>query len=119
MRHRKKLALFLALCVGAGSLVITTREGKPVRAAEAAVEEPVGGLRTWQGTQVSWSEAQKFRTNQSGLSVSSATSQDLPDYVKKSGNDDGYRKLSAKDVYKRQGRKSPSHIGLLRSRRNI
>ena len=85
MRHRKKLALFLALCVGAGSLVITTREGKPVRAAEAAVEaveEPVGGLRTWQGTQVSWSEAQKFRTNQSGLSVSSATSQDLPDYEK-------------------------------------
>ena len=100
MRHRKKLALFLALCVGAGSLVITTREGKPVRAAEAAVEaveEPVGGLRTWQGTQVSWSEAQKFRTNQSGLSVSSATSQDLPDYVKKSGNDYGYRKLSAKE----------------------
>ena len=63
MRHRKKLALFLALCVGAGSLVITTGEEKPVRAAEAAVEEPVGGLRTWQGTQVSWSEAQKFRTN--------------------------------------------------------
>ena len=87
----------MALCVGAGSLVITTREGKPVRAAEAAVEEPVGGLRTWQGTQVSWSEAQKFRTNQSGLSVSSATSQDLPDYVKKSGNDYGYRKLSAKE----------------------
>ena len=97
MRHRKKLALFLALCVGAGSLVITTREGKPVRAAEAAVEEPVGGLRTWQGTQVSWSEAQKFQTNQSGLSVSSAASQDLPDYVKKSGNDYGYRKLSAKE----------------------
>lgn len=68
MRHRKKLALFLALCVGAGSLVITTGEEKPVRAAEAAVEEPVGGLRTWQGTQVSWSEAQKFQTNQSGLS---------------------------------------------------
>ena len=42
MRHRKKLALFLALCVGAGSLVITTGEEKPVRAAEAAVEEPVG-----------------------------------------------------------------------------
>ena len=39
----------------------------------------------------------KFRTNQSGLSVSSATSQDLPDYVKKSGNDYGYRKLSAKE----------------------
>ena len=39
MRHRKKLALFLALCVGAGSLVITTGEEKPVRAAEAAVEE--------------------------------------------------------------------------------
>ena len=97
MRHRKKLALFLALCVGAGSLVITTGEEKPVRAAEAAVEEPVGGLRTWQGIQVSWSEAQKFRTNQSGLSVSSAASQDLPDYVKKSGNDYGYRKLSAKE----------------------
>lgn len=30
MRHRKKLALFLALCVGAGSLVITTGEEKPV-----------------------------------------------------------------------------------------
>lgn len=97
MRHRKKLALFLALCVGAGSLVITTGEEKPVRAAEAAVEEPVGGLRTWQGIQVSWSEAQKFRTNQSGLSVSSTASQDLPDYVKKSGNDYGYRKLSAKE----------------------
>ena len=94
MRHRKKLALFLALCVGAGSLVITTGEEKPVRAAEA---EPVGGLRTWQGIQVSWSEAQKFRTNQSGLSVSSTASQDLPDYVKKSGNDYGYRKLSAKE----------------------
>ena len=97
MRHRKKLALFMALCVGAGSLMITTREEKPVRAAEAAVEEPVGGLRTWQGTQVSWSEAQKFQTNQSGLSVNSAVSQNLPDYVKKSGNDYGYRKLSAKE----------------------
>lgn len=97
MRHRKKLALFLALCVGAGSLMITTREEKPVRAAEAAVEEPVGGLRTWQGTQISWSEAQKFQTNQSGLSVYSAASQNLPDYVKKSGNDYGYNELSANE----------------------
>ena len=44
------------------------------------------------------SQAEKFQTKPVRVAaVSSAASSDLPDYVKKSGNDWGYRKLSAKE----------------------